>query len=111
LREWAATPIHFTPVKSELLTRLLITDLVGEAATRASVLALRGEIADLFERVGEAESSAEALPHRRKYLLLIMGFMRDLLDLHVELVDRVEREFEPGSDGPPDQPKNASASA
>ena len=111
LREWAATPIHFTPVKSELLTRLLITDLVGEATTRASVLALRDEIADLFERVGEAESSAEALPHRRKYLLLIMGFMRDLLDLHVELVDRVEREFEPGSDGPPDQPKNASASA
>ena len=67
------------------------------------------EIADLFERVGEAESSAEALPHRRKYLLLIMGFMRDLLDLHVELVDRVERELEPG-DGD-DQPKNASARA
>ena len=38
-----------------------------------------------------------------------MGFMRDLLDLHVELVDRVEREFEPG-DGD-DQPKNASARA
>ena len=109
LREWAATPVHFTPVKSELLTRLLITDLVGEATTRASVLALRDEIADLFERVGEAESSAEALPHRRKYLLLIMGFMRDLLDLHVELVDRVERELEPG-DGD-DQPKNASARA
>jgi hypothetical protein len=40
-----------------------------------------------------------------------MGFMRSLLDLHVELVDRVEREFESGDGEPPDQPKNASASA
>ena len=37
LREWARTPVAFTPVKSELLIRLLIADLVGEAATRASV--------------------------------------------------------------------------
>src|SRR5882724_11546700 len=34
LRTWAETPVSFTPVKSELLTRLLIADLVGEEATR-----------------------------------------------------------------------------
>jgi DNA-binding PadR family transcriptional regulator len=109
LREWAGTPVHFTPFKSELLMRLLIADLVGEAATRESIVALREEIADLFGRVGEAEASAETLPHRRKYLLLIMEFMRGLLELHVELVDRVERELEPGASE--DQPKNASARA
>src|ERR671911_2393457 len=31
LRDWARTPVRFTPLKSEPLLRLLITDLVGEA--------------------------------------------------------------------------------
>ena len=97
LREWARTPVHFTPVKSELLVRLLIADLVGEAATRESIVALRDDIADLSARVDEAESSAEALPHRRKYLLLVAEFLRGLLELHLELVDEVERELDPGS--------------
>ena len=96
LREWARTPVHFTPVKSELLLRLLIADLVGEPSTRESILALRAEIADLSARIDEAEASAEALPHRRKYLLLVSGFLRGLLELHEELVDEVERELSPG---------------
>src|SRR5919108_318468 len=34
LREWARTPVRFTPFKSEALLRLLIADLVGERVTR-----------------------------------------------------------------------------
>src|SRR5512132_1095635 len=41
LREYARTPVTFTPLKSELLLRLLIADLVGEEATRESVATLR----------------------------------------------------------------------
>ena len=95
LREYARTPVAFTPVKSDLLLRLLIADLVGEATTRESVATLRADVADLLERVAEAEASAEDLPHRRKYLLLVTGFLRRLLDLHLELVDEVERELAP----------------
>src|SRR6266516_4049684 len=69
LRAWAQTPVHFTPVKSELLLRLLIADLVGEAATRRGIGALREDVADLRARLAQSEASAEALPHRRKYLL------------------------------------------
>jgi DNA-binding PadR family transcriptional regulator len=98
LREWARTPVAFTPFKSDLLLRLLVTDLVGEAVTRASAGALREEIADLTARVGELEASADTLPHRRKYLLLIAGFLRGLLELHLELVDEIERELSPGDD-------------
>ena len=76
--------------------RLLIADLVGEAVTRESLATLRDEIADLPARIDEAEASAEALPHRRKYLLLVIGFLRGLLELHEELVDEVERELSPG---------------
>jgi len=93
LRDYAQTPVRFTPLKSDVLLRLLICDLVGEQPTRESVAALRDDIADLVNRVAEAEAAAEALPHRRKYLLLVTGFLRRLLDLHLELVDEVEREL------------------
>jgi DNA-binding PadR family transcriptional regulator len=95
LREWARTPVRFTPLKSEPLLRLLIADLVGEAPTRESIATLRDDIADLSTRLDETEASAETLPHRHKYLLLVIGFLRRLLELHLELVDEVERELSP----------------
>jgi DNA-binding PadR family transcriptional regulator len=95
LRAWARTPVQFTPVKSELLLRLLIADLVGDAATRAGIAALRDDIADLFERLEESETRADALAHRRKYLLLVTGFLRRLLTLHLDLVDEIEEELAP----------------
>src|SRR5436309_2738733 len=66
LRAFAQTPVRFTPVKSELLLRLLIADLVGEEATRKGIAALRDDIADLRERLDEADARAETLQHRRK---------------------------------------------
>ena len=96
LRDYARTPVRFTPVKSDALLRLLICDLVGEDITRASMATLRADIADLEARLDDAAASAEALPHRRKYLLIVVDFLRELLELHEELVQRVEREL--GSD-------------
>jgi DNA-binding PadR family transcriptional regulator len=93
LRDWARTPVAFTPVKSEALTRLLIADLVGEAPTRESIATLREDIEDLSARLDEAEASADTLPHRRKYLVLVVGHLRRLLELHLALIDEVEREL------------------
>ena len=95
LRARAETPVQFTPVKSELLLRLLIADLVGEPATRKGICALRDDITDLFALLEDVEATAEALPHRRKYLLLVTSFLRRLLELHLELVDEVESELAP----------------
>jgi PadR family transcriptional regulator AphA len=95
LRQYARTPVRFTPLKSEPLLRLLIADLVGEAPTRKSLATLREDIAELSARLDENEASAELLPHRRKYLQLVNGFLRGLLDLHLEWVDEVERELAP----------------
>lgn len=94
LEEWAQTPARFTPLKSEAMVRLLIADLVGEAATRASLAGLREDVADLAARLAETAESAQALPHRSKYLELTTDFRRRLLGLHLELVDAVERELE-----------------
>ncbi len=89
LRAWARTPTRFTPVKSELLLRLLVADLVGVAATRRSIRALRAEIAELQELISASEASAEALPHRRRYLLLVDDYLRGLLELQLELIEKV----------------------
>jgi DNA-binding PadR family transcriptional regulator len=93
LRQWAETPARLTPLKSEPLVRLLVADLVGEQATRESLSALRGEIAELEGRLDESARAAESLPHRTKYLLLVTGFLQRFLELHTELVDEVEREL------------------
>jgi len=89
LRAWARTPTRFTPVKSELLVRLLVADLVGVAATRRSIRALRAEIAELQELISASAASVEALPHRRRYLLLVGEYLRGLLDLQLELIEKV----------------------
>jgi DNA-binding PadR family transcriptional regulator len=97
LREYARTPVEFTPLKSEPLLRLLICDLVGEDVTRDSMATLRDDIADIAQRLHDAELRAKQLPHRERYLLLVTSFLRRLLDLHVDLVDDVERDFAPGA--------------
>jgi len=91
LADYARSPATVTPLKSDAALRLLICDLVGEEITRESIGALRQDIADLRARLDDSERSAEALPHRAPYLLLIAGFLRRFLDLHEELVVEVEK--------------------
>jgi PadR family transcriptional regulator, regulatory protein AphA len=96
LRDYARTPVKLTPVKSEPLLRLLLADLVGDEVTRESMATLRDDIADVVARLDESAATAAALPHRSKYLLLVNGFLRRLVELHADLVDEVERELAPG---------------
>jgi DNA-binding PadR family transcriptional regulator len=93
LRDYARTPVTFTPVKSDPLVRLLICDLVGEEVTRTSMAALREDLEDIRERLDDADARAAQLPHREKYLKLTTGFLRRLLDLYDDFVDEVEREL------------------
>ena len=107
IRAYGATPVELTPLKSEPLLRLLLADLVGEPSTRASLVTLREDIADVLERLEESEASAAALPHRSKYLLLTTGFLRRYVELHLDLVDEVERELaadDPRVVSPPARP-------
>jgi hypothetical protein len=77
------------------MVRMLVADLVGEAPVRESIASLRRDIVDLQARLEMAEASAGTLPHRRKYLLLNIGFVRRLFDLHLEWIEEVERELAP----------------
>lgn len=93
LREWARTPARFTAIKSEPLDRMLVADLVGEKSTREALVAMRGDLAELRERIAEMKGAAEGIPHRRKYLLLATVLLTDILDAHEEWIDLVEREL------------------
>ena len=93
LREWARTPVHFPAMQHEALTRLLVTDLVGEAAVRESLGTLREDIAELAARIDVAEANAKTLPHREKYLLLGYRLIRRLFEVHLEWLQEVEREL------------------
>lgn len=95
LRDYARTPVSFTPLKSDALLRLLVCDLVGEEVTRTAMATLRDDLADIAARLDDAESRASQLPHREKYLLLATGFLRRFLELHEELIEEVERELAP----------------
>jgi DNA-binding PadR family transcriptional regulator len=93
LRAYAATPVTFTPIKSDPLQRLLIADLVGDEVTRESMGTLRADIADLRARLDATEAGLDELPHRRRYLQLVITHRRRTLDVHLELVADVEREL------------------
>jgi DNA-binding PadR family transcriptional regulator len=95
LADYARTPVTVTPLKSEPLLRLLICDLVGEEMTRESVATLREDLEDLRARLDESERRASELPHREKYLELVIDFLRGFLELHEKLVKDVERELAP----------------
>ena len=95
IRAYARTPVRFTPFKSDALLRLLLADLAGEDATRASLATLRADLDELEAQLDAAAASAEALPHRERYLGLAQRFLRRQLDLHRELIDEVERELGP----------------
>ena len=95
IRAYARTPVRFTPFKSDALLRLLLADLAGEGAARASLATLRTDLDELEAQLDAAAASAEALPHRERYLGLAQRFLRRQLDLHRELIDEVEGDLAP----------------
>ena len=93
LREWARTPLRFTPFKSEALLRTLATDLVGEDAVREGFATLRDDLEDMRTRVEATAERAKALPHREKYLNLGLEFIEGLIGLYEELVEKIDQDF------------------
>jgi hypothetical protein len=49
--------------------------LSAASLTRTSMATLRDALADLRHRIAEADVAADALPHRRKCLLLVMAHL------------------------------------
>ena len=102
-------PSHFTPVKSELLIRLLIADLVGEATTRESFSPCETRSPTCPRASGSPNRAPTRSRTGASTYCSSPGSCAACSTCIVELVDRVERELRARRRR--DQPKNASARA
>ncbi len=58
-----------------------------------SLAALRGELDEIEASLDEAETTSTEIPHRTRYLLLVHGFGRALVQAHRQWLEQVEREL------------------
>lgn len=91
LAEWVRTPARFPSLRHEALVRLLAADLVGEHAVREGLAALHAELDEVETELARSRGDADALPHRRKYLLLGTDLAQRWVDLNRAWLADVER--------------------
>jgi DNA-binding PadR family transcriptional regulator len=95
LREWLREPSPVPRTDTNVATRLLAADLVGERPVFESLLGMRAELDALDEQLVDALDRAKNLPHREKYLRLSHTLSRRLLAVYRKWLDEVERELDP----------------
>ncbi|HJQ49735.1 MAG TPA: hypothetical protein VJ838_04420 [Gaiellaceae bacterium] len=94
LREWIQAPSPVPRTDTNVATRLLAADLVGERPVAESLLGMRQELETLDAQLVAALERAQALPHREKYLRLSHTLARRLLAVYRDWLDEVERELD-----------------
>jgi DNA-binding PadR family transcriptional regulator len=94
LREWIRAPSPVPRTDTNVATRLLAADLVGERPVAESLLGMRQELETLDAQLVAALERAQALPHREKYLRLSHTLARRLLAVYRDWLDEVERELD-----------------
>jgi PadR family transcriptional regulator, regulatory protein AphA len=95
LREWQGHPSRFPRIQSEVVARVLSSDLADdERVVVESLQALREEIAALSAGIDEEERRAASIPHRERQLRLVRSLGRSLLRAHLDWIDEVERELD-----------------
>jgi DNA-binding PadR family transcriptional regulator len=96
LRRWAAEPPAFPRIQNEAVLKLMCGDILqDDEQLLEALLALRDEIDAEQAKRDEARRGYEALPHRKRYLLLNHKLGTRLLQVHREWLDEVERELRP----------------
>jgi DNA-binding PadR family transcriptional regulator len=93
LRAWVAEPSAFPRVQSEAVVRLLAGDIADPAALVGSLVAMRAELDELDALLRASREHAGALPHRERYLRLILSLGQRVVDAHRAWLDDVEAEL------------------
>ena len=94
LAAWAVEPPAAVRIQNEAVPKLLSGDIVGDdAQLLAALLTLRGELDAQAAKLDEAMAGLDALPHRRRYLLLVVDIGRRLVAAQREWLDEVEAEL------------------
>jgi PadR family transcriptional regulator, regulatory protein AphA len=94
LRAWLRTPSSLPRFQNEAIVRVLAGDIgADDEALRASLQAMRDDIAASRAGLEAAQAAAAGLPHRERYLRLVHGYGEALLDMHERWLAEVEREL------------------
>jgi len=101
LKAWLLEPPSFPRIQNEAVPKLMAGDILGDdERLLESLLGLRHEIADQQEKLDRARERLAALPHRRRYLLLIHELGNRQLELQRAWLDDVEVELRrPAAEG------------
>jgi DNA-binding PadR family transcriptional regulator len=95
VREWLGQPSSFPRIQSEVVARVLASDLAeDERVVAESLRALRLEIAELLAGIDEDERRAPSIAHRQRQLKLVRSLGRRLLVAHLDWIDEVDRELD-----------------
>jgi hypothetical protein len=87
-------------MQKEAVTKLLSGVILGfDERLLETRLTLRGGLEEQQAKLDEARTRLDALPHRRRYLLLVHELGNALLRLQHDWLDQVEKEL-----GQPDRP-------
>jgi len=96
LRAWLAEPSSLPRMQSEAIVRVLAGDLGDDESLRASLASVRADIATARANLDAGRAAAENLPHRERYLRLILRYGDLLLDAHDAWLEEAERELRRG---------------
>jgi hypothetical protein len=81
-------------IQNEAILKLMLGDIVADdAKLLEALLTLRDEIEAQEAKRDEARQRYEAIPHRKRYLLLNNKLGFELLQVHRKWLDEVEREL------------------
>jgi DNA-binding PadR family transcriptional regulator len=99
LRRWALEPPAFPRIQNEAVLKLMCGDIVeDDEKLLDALLTLRDEIEAEQTKRDEARERYEAIPHRKRYLLLNHKLGTRLLEVHRQWLDDVERELRQADD-------------
>jgi DNA-binding PadR family transcriptional regulator len=93
LAEWVGEPMCFPRIQHEAVVKVLSGDIAGDEAILRSLDGLREDLAKVRAGLRSAEEIAGTLPHRERYLRLVQRLGDEIVRVHEEWVDEVEREL------------------
>jgi DNA-binding PadR family transcriptional regulator len=94
LRRWILEPPALLRIQNEAVPKLLSGDILGDdEALLETLLTLRSELDEQQAKIGEARDRLGSLPHRQRYLLLVIDLGDRLVQVQRDWLDDVEREL------------------
>jgi DNA-binding PadR family transcriptional regulator len=97
LRTWQKEPSSLPRFQNEAIVRVLAGDIgADDESLRASLRAMRDDIAAARRNLEAAQAVASSLPHRERYLRLVHAYGKGLLDMHERWLEEVERDLREG---------------